>query len=86
MPAFHETVAKRLPTMPETRWLYEVVIAAVAYRDATRAAISKVRLHPDTERAYDRAAAKLDGALNELRLARRGEVRGTVTDTKGLRK
>lgn len=61
-------LSARRPTLPETRCLYDAIAAAVEYRDATRAAVSKVRLHRDTETAYDRAAAKLDGALNELRI------------------
>lgn len=54
----------------ELRWLREVAAYAAAYRTATCAAIGGVHLNPDTEVAYDRAAAKLDGALNELRIAR----------------
>lgn len=57
----------------ELRWLREVAERAVEYRDATRAALSGTRIPDVRGIPYDKAAAKLDGALNELRIAREGE-------------
>lgn len=59
----------------ELRWLCEIAKLAADYRTATCAAFAGVRMNQDdTEGAYDRAASKLDGALNELRIAREENV------------
>lgn len=51
-------------------YLLEVERAASAYRDATRAIVGGAHIPDRLGSPYDKAAAKLDGALNELRIAR----------------